>query len=457
MTAVPGFDHTSGVPTTPSSSPRSASRLTTLAASTVLALLAALLPAPASAGAARAEAAVAASPTARAGVSTLTTGLSAEDRLVARRLWSRIDADPYLRGHVAGLVRDAGTGERVWSRTARVGRLPASTTKVATAVAALHALGPDTRLVTRVYHSPNRTRVVLVAAGDPELRRAHLALLAERTARSLRARGVPAVSIRVDDSIFAPPTLAPGWKWSYLPGDVAPVRGLMVDQREVADTAIDAGRRFGAELEARGIRVAGTYRERGAERGSALGWVQGWTVRSMVARMLNVSDNDTAEYLARLVALATGLEADWSGARWGVRRALLRSGADVTGINLYDGSGLSRSNRVTPQAMVGLLRTVESRPDLRGVLYSAGALPVAGTSGTLDDSYGRYVTWPTRCARGDVVAKTGTLDGAVTLAGRTVGADGRPKLFSFVVYDRPTRLAVRRAVDKLATTVHGCW
>jgi hypothetical protein len=38
-----------------------------------------------------------------------------------------------------------------------------------------------------------------------------------------------------------------------------------------------------------------------------------------------------------------------------------------------------------------------------------------------------------------------------------VGADGRVKLFSFLLNRVPSTLQTRRAVDRLATTVTGCW
>lgn len=90
------------------------------------------------------------------------------------------------------------------------------------------------------------------------------------------------------------------------------------------------------------------------------------------------------------------------------------------------------------------------------LLRSGGGLPVAGRTGTLKASYGRFTTAASRCAVGKVHAKTGSLGDVVSLAGWTVGADGRVKTFAFVVNGRSSTLALRQNVDMLAATVTGC-
>ena len=78
-------------------------------------------------------------------------------------------------------------------------------------------------------------------------------------------------------------------------------------------------------------------------------------------------------------------------------------------------------------------------------------------SGTLAPHYLRFVTNPTRCAAGLIQAKTGSLTGVISLSGFARGADGRVKLFSFLLNRVPSTLTTRRAVDRLAATVTGCW
>jgi len=123
---------------------------------------------------------------------------------------------------------------------------------------------------------------------------------------------------------------------------------------------------------------------------------------------------------------------------------------------VYDGSGLSRADRLRPSELVAVLRTAfdAAHPNLASLQDS---LPVAGVTGTLAPDYLRYVTSPTRCAAGLVEAKTGSLRGVITLSGFARGADGRLKAFSFLLNQVPSTLGTRRAVDRLATTVTGCW
>ena len=124
---------------------------------------------------------------------------------------------------------------------------------------------------------------------------------------------------------------------------------------------------------------------------------------------------------------------------------------------MYDGSGLSRRDRLAPLDAGG--RAVDGldgqHPNLAGLQH--GAFAVAGVSGTLAPNYLRYVTNPTRCAAGLIEAKTGSLSGVISLSGFARGADGKVKMFSFLLNKVPSTLTTRRAVDRLAATVTGCW
>jgi D-alanyl-D-alanine carboxypeptidase/D-alanyl-D-alanine-endopeptidase (penicillin-binding protein 4) len=119
---------------------------------------------------------------------------------------------------------------------------------------------------------------------------------------------------------------------------------------------------------------------------------------------------------------------------------------------------VSRGDRLTARGLVQLLRAAISpaHPELRPL---RGLLPVGGVSGTLSARTGRYTTAPTRCARGKVQAKTGTLHDAVALAGYARGADGLPRIFAVMVAPsgRYSQLAVRSSVDLVPTTATGCW
>lgn len=70
---------------------------------------------------------------------------------------------------LSGFVVDGVTGEILFDRDAESPAVPASTTKIVTAVAALWALGPDHVLSTETRLDPGGGRVVLRGSGDAML------------------------------------------------------------------------------------------------------------------------------------------------------------------------------------------------------------------------------------------------------------------------------------------------
>jgi D-alanyl-D-alanine carboxypeptidase/D-alanyl-D-alanine-endopeptidase (penicillin-binding protein 4) len=223
------------------------------------------------------------------------------------------------------------------------------------------------------------------------------------------------------------------------------------------DSALDAGGYFARALKRRGIAVSDVRRERRPGDAKELARVRGLRLDSIVRRMLLVSDNQDAEHLLRLVAIGNGQPATWAGSNAAVRSVLAKLDVPLAGMALYDGSGLSRSDRLTARNLADVLRAALSpyRSKIRAAFLAA--LPVAGVSGTLGANYSRYVTKPTTCAVGRLQGKTGSLRDVITLAGVTTARDGREKVWAFLVYGQPAELATRRAVDRLATTVQGCW
>jgi D-alanyl-D-alanine carboxypeptidase/D-alanyl-D-alanine-endopeptidase (penicillin-binding protein 4) len=170
----------------------------------------------------------------------------------------------------------------------------------------------------------------------------------------------------------------------------------------------------------------------------------------LVERMLSRSDNDLAEALARAVALAQGEPASFAGAAAAVGAVL--AGLGITGVDLDDGSGLSRSNRLQPASLTRLLARAGSEDRFAPLL---AGLPVAGFDGTLAR---RYRTGPGVPAAGVVRAKTGTLDGVSALAGLVQTADGRLLAFDLTADGVPlgaTRGA-EAALDRLAAALASC-
>jgi serine-type D-Ala-D-Ala carboxypeptidase/endopeptidase (penicillin-binding protein 4) len=171
-----------------------------------------------------------------------------------------------------------------------------------------------------------------------------------------------------------------------------------------------------------------------------------------VEQALSQSDNLLAEALARQVAIARDLPATFEGSARAVSDALSDAGLDTTGVELFDGSGLSLQDRVPVSLLVDLL-TGAADGSLSEASAILSGLAVAGYDGTLAD---RGDTDPST-APGSVRAKTGTLLGVHGLAGTVVTADGRLLVFA-VLADHSTSgdAAAEGALDRVASTLAGC-
>ncbi len=382
-------------------------------------------------------------------------------------------ADPAVAGRLAVSVVDAETGEPVLERGAQTPLVPASTAKIATAVAALTALPPEQRLTTRVVEGAAPGEVVLVGGGDPTLAGpeapasypapARLTDLAARTRAGLA--GTPVTRVLVDESLYPGGRLGPGWKDSYVTeGAVAPVGPLMVDGGRVrpdrvrrhADPALEAGRQLAALLQP-GVPVAHGTAPAGARE---LGAVTSQPVPQLVERMLARSDNDLAEALARHVAISQGQPASFAGGAVAVQQVLGpfldEVGVGRRAVALVDGSGLSREDRLQPAALTRLLARVaagDGSDTVERLAPVLTGLPVAGFSGTLSDRYREG-----SLGAGVVRAKTGTLNGVSALAGLVRTADGRLLAFDLTADGVPlgaTRGA-EAALDRLAAALAAC-
>jgi serine-type D-Ala-D-Ala carboxypeptidase/endopeptidase (penicillin-binding protein 4) len=391
-----------------------------------------------------------------------------------------------LGPQVSALVADPVTGRVLLSEQGTRLATPASTTKLATAVAALAVLGGDARFITRVAHGAGPDSIILVGGGDPTLavhqfpardypRPATLADLAASTARALKSQGHTVISLGYDTSLYTGPDLAPGWPAAYVStGDVTPIVSLEVDQGRLtsagtpedsddpynlraraADPAAMAAASFAALLAADGIRVTGSpVPQIVPAHSAAIASVASPPLSAIVEQMLQESNNVIAENLARQVALATGEPASFSGAARAVITELRRLGV-TTGIRLVDGSGLSPDDAIAPDTLVKVLELAVTRPRLRALL---AGLPVAGFSGTLSAGESVFSTIG-GAALGSVRAKTGNLATVTALAGLVSDKNGRVLVFAFMADQVPSAAMLQEAanaIDAAAAALAAC-
>jgi D-alanyl-D-alanine carboxypeptidase/D-alanyl-D-alanine-endopeptidase (penicillin-binding protein 4) len=107
-----------------------------------------------------------------------------------------------------------------------------------------------------------------------------------------------------------------------------------------------------------------------------------------------------------------------------VRTFLREAGVQPSSLVLGDGSGLSRSDMVTPDATVQLLTFMRKH---RYAASFRDALPIGGVDGTLRNRFRGTV------AENNVRAKTGTLSSAASLSGFVTTAAGEELIFSIIV------------------------
>ena len=382
---------------------------------------------------------------------------STADARIASALTARVTTARFGT-RFTGAVMDARTGTLIWSKNGSTALMPASTIKYVAATNALRLYGPSHRFTTVVRRGGQADQAVLVGSGDPALSSAQVTSLAQQTAAAMKYQGQTRVRVYADDRLFAAPSLATGWPSSYIPAETTWLRSLVVDGRQVSDTTLDAAKIFAAKLGTHGITVTSITRGSSSTAYPVLASSAGQTMDQLVTRMMTESDNEHAEALSRLVAVGAGRGNTWSAGRTAAVRGLATEGLAATAI--YDGSGLSRSDRLTGVQLARLVSNTFERENWTPfkVLRSSTGLPQAGLTGTLRASYGRFTAATSKCAVGKVYAKTGTLKDAVALAGWTVGKDGHVKAFAFIINGNPTSMTLmRQNIDMLAATVNGCY
>jgi D-alanyl-D-alanine carboxypeptidase/D-alanyl-D-alanine-endopeptidase (penicillin-binding protein 4) len=124
-----------------------------------------------------------------------------------------------------------------------------------------------------------------------------------------------------------------------------------------------------------------------------------------------------------------------------LKTVLTQLGVNPNSYRLADGSGLSRHNLITPEALVETLRFMANSP--AASIYRA-SLPVAGESGTLKN---RFNITPNRVI---LQGKTGTMSGVSALSGYIEVPNYEPLVFSIIVNQSDLSAAkMRSATDEI--------
>ncbi len=172
--------------------------------------------------------------------------------------------------------------------------------------------------------------------------------------------------------------------------------------------------------------------------------VQSPPLSELLMETNQISNNLFAEALLRGLAIKKTVGKNQGTADVGMevlKSTLTQMEVDPTSYVLADGSGLSRKNLISPEALVQTLQAMAKSPQADAFRTS---LPVAGFSGTLKN---RFQNTP---AMGIVQAKTGTMGGIVSLSGYVNAPKYSPVVFSIMVNqtEQPARI-VRQGIDEI--------
>jgi D-alanyl-D-alanine carboxypeptidase/D-alanyl-D-alanine-endopeptidase (penicillin-binding protein 4) len=351
-------------------------------------------------------------------------------------------------------VVDLDTGQALYAEDADVARIPASVQKLYTSAAALERFGATGALATSVLGeiAPDELGVLdgdlyLRGGGDPSFDAKAAGLLADAL---IQATGLTEVTGRVigDESAFdglrGPPSA--GYR---LTSYVGPLSALTFERGRTGrrspfwqwDPAKFAAQAFTGALRRRGVRVRrGARSGVASESAVALTSLNSPGMEDLVASMNVPSDNFSAETLLKALGATFGGSGSTTGGA-----AVVRSTMATFGIRtrVADGSGLSRSNRTSPRAVVSLLTAMYEGGN---ALPFIASLPVAGRTGTLDDRM------RSTAARDACRAKTGTLSNVSALAGYCETRDGGRMAFAFLM-NHVYPWGARRLQDRMAAAL----
>ncbi len=343
---------------------------------------------------------------------------------------------------------------------------PASNMKVLTAAAALQALGPDFRFETTVAAAepPDENGLLngdlyLVGGGDPILMTdAYLATIVDtnsKVASSADDLADQTVATNIADIAGAVVTVEDRYDTERAPANTPPeflnngligsLGSAIVDQGftgfkqqyanqlndppppllRASEPAAEFAANFDDLLEARNVRISARSR---VEPVAPDGLVPLLTFQSpplsdIVQQMLTNSDNTTAELLVKELAFNANPEAPGSttSGLLELTTQLNATGVDGSAAFAFDGSGMNAETKATCALLHDTLNISQHKETFRN------ALPVAGQSGTLANS---FVGGP---GEGRIRAKTGLLAQASALSGYFITDPGTELTFSLIV------------------------
>ncbi len=331
-----------------------------------------------------------------------------------------LKSEMFKTSQVGIMVYDLDADSAIFKHNERQLMRPASTMKTITAITALDRLGGSYQFKTELCYTGKVDSTTLngdvycVGGFDPRFNRDDMHAFAE----ALRKMGVDTIrgNLYADCSMKDADRLGEGWCWD----DDNPVLSPLVFQRK--DIFMD---KFLDAIHSAGITLIGNVSEKRKPQDAYCIVSRFHTIDQVLMRMMKESDNLYAESMYYQIAASTGNRpATAKDAKNIVRQLITRLGLNASRYRLADGSGLSLYNYLSPELEVKFLRYAFENQNIYNHLLPA--LPIAGVDGTLKKRMRSQFT------RGNVHAKTGTVEGIVSLCGYCTAANGHRLCFSII-------------------------
>ena len=323
------------------------------------------------------------------------------------------------------MLVDPATGESIFEYSADSLRMPASLLKIISAVALLDYVAPDFRFTTEILTGAEPNTLIIAGSLDPWMERN--GILAIKMGRASLPKIVKTALQKLDSD------------------NGAPIKTLNIKYSKMHIPDIDF---IKAQFVARNVKVTTTRvssEEANLLSKESIAIFQSPSIQKIMDWMLIWSDNTLGNRMAMYASMKAGFGYSESGIEETFVKTLNNLDIDSTGLVAVDGSGLSRSNRVSAQMLAQLLLKTYDNEKYRTIY---GGLPVGGVNGTMRN---RFVSSAPK-AIGLVRTKTGSLTGVVSLAGYVQGGD-REYIFVAIADQIPKNpsaaRAARVALDKV--------
>ena len=325
----------------------------------------------------------------------------------------------------AMILIDSTTGEVIYEKNSYSQRKPASVMKVFSGAVAIKYLDMQSRFTTNISLGIEEKTLVIQGSNDPWISLSH------------------SVANKMDRTSL--PYLAFNTLSAVKKSNKGSLKGITILYSNLYSQDVANLKAFWAKRGFKPVMKAVSSDETSLNANEFIVGDQSPEVSKILDYMMLWSENNLAERLARLSARAAGNSFNDKGVAEEFEALLVEYGIDSSKLVTKDASGLSKENRVTATMMGQLLYQLRKDPKY-ALFYES--LPVGGVSGTLRSRF--LTTAPS--AVGLVRAKTGTLNGTVTLAGYVESTD-REYIFVTLADDisrgNAASAKARAAIDRI--------